>query len=633
MKFLSTLICIAFSLCLFSQEIITDLSTNSQKKEALKNYKSLSSEKSSSLLLPFRDDFSGHSVFPNAQNWADNYAFINNTYAINPITVGVATLDALNDSGAIYAHANPSQFIADHLTSNPIRLDSFQQGSNLVPIKISDSIYFSFFYQPQGIGNAPEAYDSLVLEFYAPTEDMWYWIWSAKGESYQSFFNTNQKSFKHVMIPVTDSLLFFHKEFQFRFKNYASIANTYEPSWAGNVDHWHLDYVYLNINRNVNDTVYEDVAFMKKPTSLLQKYHAVPWHHYTANPALFPVLTQIELPYVNLSDITKNVNRGFAIIDKADNSNAFTYSGGNLNLQPFTEETFNIPVSYTFSSTATDSALFELRAIVNTTPDINRRNDTVRYHQRFNNYYAYDDGSPENGYGLTPANSKLAYKFTINSPDTLKKIQMFFNQTYNDANAKNFFLTVWTGNQYPENVIYEKANIKPIFEDSLNKFHTYDIDTTLVVSGNFFVGWRQTTNDNLNIGFDRNSNASAQIFYNTSGTWMNSMYNGALMIRPVFGKIFNVGIKETNQTHNISLQVYPNPLNSEILNIRIDDMRTDIHEYNFVMFDMIGKRIMERPLDYQIHIPIHLENGMYFYTLIHKNTATVTKTQKLILLR
>ena len=91
-----------------------------------------------------------------------------------PPSIGVVTLDALDENGLIYTHAETQPFGADTLTSNPIKLDCYN---------ISDSLYFSFYYQPGGasrsyppvewerIGDHPETDDSLVLEFGYPTGD------------------------------------------------------------------------------------------------------------------------------------------------------------------------------------------------------------------------------------------------------------------------------------------------------------------------------------------------------------------------------------------------------------------------------------------------------------------------------
>ena len=42
------------------------------------------------------------SVYPDQTFWSDAYAFINNNYCIEPVTNGVATLDALDADGSIY---------------------------------------------------------------------------------------------------------------------------------------------------------------------------------------------------------------------------------------------------------------------------------------------------------------------------------------------------------------------------------------------------------------------------------------------------------------------------------------------------------------------------------------------------
>ncbi len=179
------------------------------------------------LQLPFIDDFSSTKIYPNGQQWMDNQVYINNSFGKLTLGYGIATLDALDSTGAIYSHANISGFDADQLTSQPIDLD----------LGADTSVYLSFYYQPQGYGDAPEAQDSLILEFFAPQTNKWVWIWSTPGSPGHDF--------RQVMIPVRGAI-FMQQGFQFRFKNRASLANAYEPSLKSNADHWHLDYVYLN---------------------------------------------------------------------------------------------------------------------------------------------------------------------------------------------------------------------------------------------------------------------------------------------------------------------------------------------------------------------------------------------------
>src|SRR5664280_3179904 len=156
------------------QEVITGLQSNRSiinSREIFRESKGLSSN--DTLALPFFDDFSGHSVFPDRKNWTDNYVFINNTYSDRQITAGIATFDALDNSGKMYDQASTSGFEADHLTSQPINLN----------YSSSDNIWLSFFYQAGGLGDPPEANDSLALRFYAPDEQKWYSVWKAAGSS------------------------------------------------------------------------------------------------------------------------------------------------------------------------------------------------------------------------------------------------------------------------------------------------------------------------------------------------------------------------------------------------------------------------------------------------------------------
>jgi hypothetical protein len=57
---------------------------------------------------------------------------------------------------------------------------------------------------------------------------------------------------------------------------------------------------------------------------------------------------------------------------------------------------------------------------------------------KFNNYFAYDDGSAEGGYGLDygslPAGpGYAAIKFSSFKPDTLRGISIFFNRSITDV--------------------------------------------------------------------------------------------------------------------------------------------------------------------------------------------------------
>ena len=49
--------------------------------------------------MPFFDDFSDYVGFPKSSLWIDNDVFVNRSYPINPINLGVATFDGLDSLG------------------------------------------------------------------------------------------------------------------------------------------------------------------------------------------------------------------------------------------------------------------------------------------------------------------------------------------------------------------------------------------------------------------------------------------------------------------------------------------------------------------------------------------------------
>ena len=177
---ISTLLFILIPFFGVSQEMLTGTVQNPVIVKAAKKWipKQRGGE---SLRLPFVDDFSNYSGYPDDHLWEDRQGFVNTGFAVLPPSIGVVTLDALNEYGQVYPRAARTPFPADTLTSRPIRLDSnFLQNR---PMLVSDSLYFSFYYQPAGasrdpdaggweiVGDAPEHSDKLVLEFGYATGD------------------------------------------------------------------------------------------------------------------------------------------------------------------------------------------------------------------------------------------------------------------------------------------------------------------------------------------------------------------------------------------------------------------------------------------------------------------------------
>ncbi len=587
------LILLLLPLAAIPQEVITGLQENVQvmKKQEQRSNQRITEE---ALQLPFFDDFSRTSVLPDPLRWADTDAFISNDYAVNPPTVGVATLDAIDGLGKLYSNASPYPFMADFLTSRPIRLDSV-----FSPVKrkltVADSVFFSFYYQPQGRGNAPSRGDSLVLEFLAPGETQmiiqeldtiiggvdttltdtlyiegWKRMWSSPGQSLSSFYDSDSNWFRQVIIPVRDSALFYTSGFRFRFRNYASLASGVLPDWQSNGDQWNIDYVYLNTGRNSFDTLHRDVAFADKAPNMLRNYTSMPYNQYRSN-FVNEMRDKLNIRITNLDGVAYNASYRYEV--SRDYQAPFhNYSGGNYFLAPFTEDGYTShppfsepPVNFVFPIGTQERVFFTTTHIINTEANLGSRfNDTIRNVQVFANYLSYDDGTAEAGYGLTPAGSQLAYRFKLNRPDSLVAIQMYFNRTLNNGNIKTFYLNVW--NDYfgePGELIHSRFGYEPKYSDSLNTYKLYYMDSIIRIEPGrfpnliFYVGWEQTTSDNLNIGYDWNNDASANTFWRNFGGWNQSLYAGALMIRPVLGKLHVMGKPEMPSGE--TLKVYPNP--------------------------------------------------------------------------
>jgi hypothetical protein len=133
---------------------------------------------------------------------------------------------------------------------------------------ITDSIVFSFFYQPNGLGYHLNGEDSLRLWFKA-ANNLWIRVWSVGGQPSTS-------EFKHVSIPILDDN-YLHKGFQFMF--------TTHTRQVGNANHWHVDYIMLDKDRSSIDNSYNDYAIQNTPSPLLNLFAQMPYSHFSVNPS------------------------------------------------------------------------------------------------------------------------------------------------------------------------------------------------------------------------------------------------------------------------------------------------------------------------------------------------------------
>lgn len=553
------------------------------------------------------DDFSYDGPYPDTTLWIDNKVFINRDFAKAPITLGVATFEGLNETGYPYDFtAGPAtSAVADYLTSKPINLN----------YPASDSIYFSFYYQPQGLGNDPEYLDSLVLQFKHSVAG-WRNIKAIKG----SALAINDSSWTLVMVPITDTA-YLKANFQFRFFNRATIS--------GNTDHWSIDYVYLNRIRSKNDTTFEDVSFVYNTPSLLNMYSAMPWRQYDT----IDMKTNYTPIIRNNHTATKFLNFSYKIYDGSlaqvnttysatDNINSFAASG-YMNSAPITNPVLNYNIP-----TSTTGQMYTIECILNSSPDKERKNDTVRHVQYVSNYFAYDDGTAESALGLSTLYGKLAQKFVLKVADSMQYVDIYFNPFVTNTSLYTFNINVW--NEVagrPGVALYTGATPEnPEYGMVMhNQFIRYKLDAPLYLSsGSYYVGFTQNTNQFLNVGFDKNINSQSKLFYNISGVWNNSPYVGSLMLHPVFGSISEFsGIADEGAASKNEILVYPNPANDRLFfNEVIKNSRM-----NFSIIDLLGKTLIQNSVDLDYIDISTLENGVYFIQL---NDGSTTSTAKFV---
>lgn len=601
-----------------AQEVLLPLQTSPVVPTAQKTA-------SEAVTLPFFDDFT--SPFSPRAFHLSGGATVSDGARLLPPTVGVVTLDAIDASGNLYPHAATSLFTADTLTSLPIRLDS------IVP---ADSLVFSFYYLPGGgegnlwerIGDAPDPQDSLFLEFFRPADSVWSVVWSRGGVEVDSLVAATGLHWQYVAIPVVDSV-YFDSCFQFRFRNYCSLTETTNPGLSGNCDFWHLDYILLDTNRTAAATpVFRDVAFAAPANTALAEYRAMPAHQYRAT----DMAAAFDMKIVNLFNSDLASQYTYSVVD-ATGDTLGQYDGGYENAPAFLpNETYQQsaphatpPLQFTFpasSQPATYTIVHTVREGVG--GDTHRDNDTVRFQQVFADYYAYDDGTAENGYGLTSTASHLylAYRFDLHEADTLTALDLYFNRTMGGENEHvPFFITVWQSNNgKPGTVLYKDRNKRyPLFA-GLNRYQRYVLEEPIVVSGDIFVGFEQTNNYYINIGFDRSFNTADRIYYLTSTEWQQSILSGSLMMRPLFGTAATVGINEA-ESGKWEVEIYPNPTSGEV---HIEGLPAGSR---IEVYDATGRRVYST-LNFQL-LTLNFPSGLYLLRCVTPDGAT--HTEKLLI--
>ena len=534
--------------------------------------------------------------------WLDHYAYHNYRFGVNPRSLGVVTFDGLNEQGYPYQIGTSVTNYGDKLTSKPINLGSFSA---------SDSVYFSFLYQPQGLGDVPENGDSLLLEFYAPELSQWFHIWSVSGGA--------TIPFKAVHVNVNDTK-FFKPGFQFRFRNYGGLS--------GALDHFHVDYVHLRSLSAYNDTTFKDFAFSNPINTLLKTYTSVPWDHYKASIGS-KMTDSLFVNLYNGSTSAENYQNGQLTINQSNLQQGlyvlpgFLLAEGQINYNPlsYLDSYHDLSIGYEYSKVLPGiSQEFDVVCAASAQFPNLYQNDSTSFKQLFSNYYSYDDGSAEAAFGPTGTQARLAIRFDTYEPDSLIGVNLSFLPSVVDVSQKLFLLTVWDNdNGQPGNVLYEDDAFsprQPIYVNGNNNYQTYYFaDTVKVPVGTtFFVGWRQLDPDRLNLGLDRNVDNHTTIRYSVDGgnNWYTAPFSGSAMLRPIFSTLIDATL-QTNEIEDKELTIYPNPTDGKLTVEFQDGLKAPLFVYN-----QLGQLMMSADSNQLDLTP--LNSGIYFISSPHYST-------------
>lgn len=577
-----------------AQEMIVPLGYNPLLEKVTQEFAS----KKTRLTLPFIDDFSYPGPYPDPTLWEDKMVYINNTMSATPVTRGVATFDGLNSKGRPYYPSFFSSGPVDSLTSKPIDLSTYLPSSN---------IFLSFFYQPQGLGFAPENLDSLFL-YFRDTDNNWDRIWEARGTPLQPF--------RIVLNEVTDPQ-YLHDSFQFRFVNIASM-NT-------NDDIWNIDYVKLDANRSKSDSIMNDVAFTVEPGSILFPYSSMPYRHFMANQAN-EVSQNQSLEIRNFNNLANNEtthHQAFEFISNTPISNAQLPQQLIGAKSSITQAIPSYPISYTAPTTKSKVVIRNKYYFDPISSQDRRQNDTISRDAIFDNYFAYDDGSAEKSYFLLPAfnnPSKTALQFSLNESDTLRGLMIHFGPQLPSAAGKFFSIVLYNSlgsGAANDSIIQQEDLFQVMYDSNLNGFTTYAFTNPVALQkGTYFLGITQPANfgsDSLYYGLDVNNQTNAQyLYFNVDGTWATSSASGSVMMRPMVGQYFTPSIVKPIQISNTELVLYPNPVDDQIW------IKSTTKWSRYSIFDLNGQLKMQGNLDRQTPtIPLAgLNTGIYFISCV-----------------
>ncbi len=543
---------------------------------------------------------------------------IGRSRALNPPTKGVLTFD-----GATYDRRKYDNLLAtnyqDVLVSQTIDLSGFN---------VSDELYFTFFYQAGGYNDPPESFDSLVLSFDTTGNGDYQTVWQETGTG------VAETRFNLVHFPLLE-VPFFHPNFRFKFESYGS--------QNGELDVWHLDYIYFAANRNPDDTLFLDVSPVDIQGSPLGNYTAVPQHFYQTGGFSnnFDVLVGKPSGNAQTADLALLIN------DPVGGNNLTGSVSQNLTSAPVTAYINQDIPATAFSDQAVNwnnYGTFRVTVQSQSAGDARPENDTMAVEYRLDTILSYDDGQPDGGYGLTFARS-FCQEYRIPERDTISAVWIAFPPTlnYNFVTSQSicmdgatFKLTLWDTLAPDSFTVQQGSGMIIDYGATEGYFQRFTFINPQVVDTVFWLGIRQNDNRPLGVGYDRQARAAQIYVEDQNAQFSPSSLSGGLMIRPEFANFTGpVGRGERADVVPVKVTLYPQPFRSGVLKVAMEGRGMGSGEWRVV--DMQGRtvasgRVPAGQPNWEVNGLEALPAGMYLFDLQGKSVEgkTIVHRERLV---
>lgn len=594
---------------------------------------------STQLNLPFWEDFSQQSMLPDTNRWMDNgQVVITRNTARNAPSRNVATFDGADASGAPYSTTSGTAIYTDSLLSRFIDL------SNLSATQ-RGSLYLSFFWQKEGLGDLPDADDA--IEVLARRNDgSWSQVWRRSGSE-----PDNPEFFRQEIIRL-DSPEYFHPYFQLMFRSFGNPTGAF--------DTWHIDYIFLDTDRDEDDIYFSDWVINDFPGSILRPYSTIPLRHingqvdrYLHRPAAttYSLASPLDAKPVSFNSLLYNMEDS-SLIDAMDVSNgAVPRTDGSDSTGSHFGQQYRIMTSSRPDAAAIQTAIDAIldTADVNSFPSLRLRhefqyvtgdgfrvdslidqgpglppdtvyetavdyrvNDTVYREMVLGDVYAYDDGTAEFAVGINAAEGQIAVRYILAQPDFIRDIDIYFPIVGRTSNrtiqVELFDNEVVNGRHQPGRVLAQGQELSLGSPSGLNQFTRFRLSSSILVSDTIYVGFKQNGDERVAVGFDKNTDSFDEVLINLDGDWTSdTTLVGSLMIRPVFAVSQSVTARPARPAAD--LRIWPNPGRDRFF---IEGNWEQLEVYN-----MNGQQIPWQLIDRSRgEVAVRATKGLYLFRLL-----------------